>query len=53
MQRQRSSYFSLILILGLISMLMPLAIDMYLPSLPSIAKSFNVDTGQVQMTLNS
>lgn len=38
MQRQRSSYFSLILILGLISMLMPLAIDMYLPSLPSIAK---------------
>ncbi|MFS1563503.1 MAG: Bcr/CflA family multidrug efflux MFS transporter [Candidatus Arsenophonus phytopathogenicus] len=53
MQRQGSSYFSLILILGLISMLMPLAIDMYLPSLPSIAKSFNVDTGQVQMTLNS
>lgn len=53
MQCQRSSYFSLILILGLISMLMPLAIDMYLPSLPSIAKSFSVDTGQVQMTLNS
>lgn len=53
MRRQRFSYFSLILILGLISMLMPLAIDMYLPSLPSIAKSFNVDTGQVQMTLNS
>lgn len=53
MQRQGSSYFSLILILGLISMLMPLAIDMYLPSRPSIAKSFNVDTGQVKMTLNS
>ena len=53
MQEQRPSYFSLILILGLISMLMPLAIDMYLPSLPTIARDFGVPGGQVQMTLSS
>lgn len=53
MQQQRSSYLGLILILGLISMLMPLAIDMYLPSFPTIAQYFGVDDGQVQMTLNS
>ncbi len=53
MQQQRSSYLGLILILGLISMLMPLAIDMYLPSFPTIARYFDVDDGKVQMTLNS
>ncbi|BGI50738.1 MAG: Bcr/CflA family multidrug efflux MFS transporter [Arsenophonus endosymbiont of Ceratovacuna japonica] len=53
MQHDNYSYLRLIIILGLISMLMPLSIDMYLPSLPSIAKSFNVNTGQAQMTLNS
>lgn len=52
MQQQRSSYLSLILILGLISMLMPLAIDMYLPSLPTIAQDFGVPSGKVQMTLS-
>ncbi|MCC8373479.1 MULTISPECIES: Bcr/CflA family multidrug efflux MFS transporter [Photorhabdus] len=53
MQQQRSSYLGLILILGLLSMLMPLAIDMYLPSLPTVAEDFGVDNGQVQMTLSS
>ncbi|NHB96130.1 Bcr/CflA family multidrug efflux MFS transporter [Photorhabdus stackebrandtii] len=53
MQQQRSSYLGLILILGLLSMLMPLAIDMYLPSLPTVAKDFGVDSGRVQMTLSS
>ncbi|OAT22593.1 MFS family multidrug transport protein [Proteus myxofaciens ATCC 19692] len=33
-------------------MLMPLAIDMYLPSLPRIAEDFGVPGGQVQMTLS-
>ncbi|AKH64771.1 MULTISPECIES: Bcr/CflA family multidrug efflux MFS transporter [Photorhabdus] len=53
MQQQRSSYLGLILILGLLSMLMPLAIDMYLPSLPTVAEDFGVDSGRVQMTLSS
>ncbi|OCQ52680.1 Bicyclomycin resistance protein [Photorhabdus australis subsp. thailandensis] len=53
MQQQRLSYLGLILILGLLSMLMPLAIDMYLPSLPTVARDFGVDNGQVQMTLSS
>ncbi|WP_127959578.1 Bcr/CflA family multidrug efflux MFS transporter [Serratia microhaemolytica] len=53
MQQKRSSHFGLIFILGLLSMLMPLAIDMYLPSLPIIAKQFAVESGRVQMTLSA
>ncbi|MDE1473355.1 Bcr/CflA family multidrug efflux MFS transporter [Xenorhabdus bovienii] len=53
MQQQRLSYLGLVLILGLLSMLMPLAIDMYLPSMPTIATNFGVDAGRVQMTLSS
>ncbi|WBM62516.1 Bcr/CflA family multidrug efflux MFS transporter [Providencia sp. PROV188] len=34
-------------------MLMPLAIDMYLPSFPAMTGYFNVDEGRIQMTLNS
>ncbi|ELX8379727.1 Bcr/CflA family multidrug efflux MFS transporter [Providencia vermicola] len=53
MQQQTSSYLGLILILGLLSMLMPLAIDMYLPSFLAMGEYFNVDEGRIQMTLNS
>ncbi|PWC18710.1 Bcr/CflA family drug resistance efflux transporter [Brenneria roseae subsp. roseae] len=53
MQQNRPSYFGLILILGLISMLMPLAIDMYLPALPIIAAEFGAPDGHVQMTLSA
>ncbi|PWC10343.1 Bcr/CflA family drug resistance efflux transporter [Brenneria roseae subsp. americana] len=53
MQQNRPSYFGLILILGLISMLMPLAIDMYLPALPIIAAEFGAPDGHVQMTLST
>lgn len=53
MQQQKSSYIGLILILGLLSMLMPLAIDMYLPSFLVMGEYFNVDEGRIQMTLNS
>ncbi|WJV55431.1 Bcr/CflA family multidrug efflux MFS transporter [Pectobacteriaceae bacterium CE90] len=53
MRPQHSSRLRLIFILGLISMLMPIAIDMYLPALPVIAKEFNVDPGRVQMTLSA
>ncbi len=53
MLQNRSSHLGLIFILGLLSMLMPLAIDMYLPSMPVIAKQFGVGSGSVQMTLSA
>lgn len=43
----------IILILGLLSAFGPLSIDMYLPSLPSIAKDFQVPLSSVQMSLAS
>lgn len=48
-----SPHFGLIFILGLLSMLTPLAIDMYLPALPVIAKEFSAEPGHVQMTLSA
>lgn len=47
------SKVKLIIILGLISMLMPLSIDMYLPSFPTIAEEFSVGDGMVQLTVSS
>lgn len=43
---------ALIFILGFISMLMPLSIDMYLPSMPTIANKFNVADSTVQLTIS-
>ncbi len=51
--KNRTSHVGLIFILGLLSMLMPLAIDMYLPSMPIIAQEFGVESGAVQMTLSA
>lgn len=53
MQQKRTSHLGFIFILGLLSMLMPLAIDMYLPSMPIIAQEFAVKPGLVQMTLST
>lgn len=50
--RQRSS-LSIVFILGLLAMLMPLSIDMYLPALPVIAQQFGVPAGSAQMTLST
>jgi len=43
----------LIVILGAISALTPIAIDMYLPAMPSIAKEFGVNAGDIQITLTA
>lgn len=43
--RQHSS-FAIVFILGLLAMLMPLSIDMYLPALPVISAQFGVPGGQ-------
>ncbi|MEG1210690.1 MAG: Bcr/CflA family multidrug efflux MFS transporter [Leclercia sp.] len=50
--RPHSSY-SIVFILGLLAMLMPLSIDMYLPALPVIAEQFGVPAGSAQMTLST
>lgn len=52
MRKDKNSSVGLVVILGLLAMLMPLSIDMYLPALPQIAKEFAVPAGSVQMTLN-
>lgn len=43
----------LIIILGAIGALTPLAIDMYLPAMPTIAKDLMVNPGLVQATLTA
>ncbi len=45
--------FILFIVLGAIGALTPLAIDMYLPSMPAIAKDLGVSAGAVQITLTS
>lgn len=50
--RQNSS-LDIVVILGLLAMLMPLSIDMYLPALPVIASEFGVPAGSAQMTLST
>ena len=43
--------FALVLLLGSLTALGPLAIDMYLPSLPAISKSLHATSGEVGVTL--
>ncbi|MFK3660397.1 Bcr/CflA family multidrug efflux MFS transporter [Scandinavium sp. NPDC088450] len=50
--RQHSS-LGIVFILGLLAMLMPLSIDMYLPALPVISAQFGVPAGSAQMTLST
>ncbi|WP_171102041.1 multidrug effflux MFS transporter [Ruegeria sp. HKCCD7255] len=47
------SKLRLLLVLGLLTCLGPLAIDMYLPALPAISDDLGADTGAVQMTLTA
>ncbi|WP_217494371.1 Bcr/CflA family multidrug efflux MFS transporter [Nibricoccus aquaticus] len=47
-----SAGVKLVLILGALTALSPLAIDMYLPAFPQMAKDLGVDTGTVQLTLS-
>jgi len=47
-----SAGVKLVLILGALTALGPLAIDMYLPAFPQMAKDLGVETGTVQLTLS-
>ncbi|MEA1065505.1 Bcr/CflA family multidrug efflux MFS transporter [Erwinia sp. HR93] len=51
--KEPPSSLSIVFILGLLAMLMPLSIDMYLPALPAIADQFHVPAGNAQMTLST
>lgn len=42
----------LVLILGALTAIAPLAIDMYLPALPDIARNLGIEIGRVQLTLS-
>ncbi|MBD1556453.1 Bcr/CflA family multidrug efflux MFS transporter [Vibrio sp. S9_S30] len=55
MSSQKTPQLSLLLfiILGAIGALTPLAIDMYLPAMPAIAKDLGVTAGEVQITLTA
>ena len=48
-----SKNFYLILILGLLTAIGPLSIDMYLPAFPDIAKSLHTSVAQVMLSLSS
>jgi DHA1 family bicyclomycin/chloramphenicol resistance-like MFS transporter len=50
---KQNSSIGIVVILGLLAMLMPLSIDMYLPALPVIASEFGVPAGSAQMTLST
>lgn len=50
--RSSTHLLRMILILGVLTALAPLSIDLYLPSFPSLAKSYSVDPGRVQATLS-
>src|SRR5438045_3334211 len=49
----QSKNFYLILILGLLTAIGPLSIDMYLPAFPDIAKGLNTTVAQVMISLSS
>ena len=49
----KRSHFYLILILGLLSAIGPLSIDMYLPAFPAIAKDLNTPVSSVMLSLSS
>jgi len=42
----------MVLILGALTAVAPLSIDMYLPSFPSLAQSYSTDAGRIQATLS-
>jgi MFS transporter, DHA1 family, multidrug resistance protein len=51
-QDRMPSHGWLVLLLGALSALVPLSIDMYLPAFPQIAADLGVEVGEVQLTLS-
>ena len=53
MSHLRPGTFALTALLGILTSLGPLSTDLYLPSLPAIARYFNATSGQAQLTLSA
>lgn len=51
MIESRRKYYQLIILLGVLSAMMPLSIDMYLPGFPAIARSLHTDVAAVGVSL--
>jgi DHA1 family bicyclomycin/chloramphenicol resistance-like MFS transporter len=51
MSSRRTSHLELIVILGALTAFAPLAIDMYLPALPTLERAFLATTAEIQRTL--
>ena len=47
-----NNYTLLIVLLALLTSVTPLSIDMYLPSMPDIARSLHVDISKIEMTIS-
>ena len=52
-ERERQSDLRLMIILGALGAFAPLSIDMYLPALPELSRSFGVSAAEVQLTLSA
>ena len=48
----RAAYFVFIAVLGMLTAVAPLSIDMYLPAMPGLARQFDVDAAYVQYSLS-
>jgi DHA1 family bicyclomycin/chloramphenicol resistance-like MFS transporter len=53
MNSQKMSFWRVLALLSGLAILMPLIIDIFLPAMPAIAKSFDTNTGDIQITLAS
>lgn len=53
MARLSPDTFALTILLGILTALGPLSTDLYLPSLPAIARYFSATSGQAQITLSA
>ena len=51
MSPRRTSHLELVVILGALTAFAPLAIDMYLPALPTLERAFLATTAEIQRTL--
>jgi MFS transporter, DHA1 family, multidrug resistance protein len=51
--RKERNYFLIILILGVLSTLSPLSIDMYLPAFPQMAEAFHATVARISLSISS
>ena len=52
-EAENMSFWKVLILLSGLAFLMPLIIDIFLPAIPAMAASFDVSTGEIQITLAS